>query len=140
MKLDEFRDRAQRFGGDIGRWPERNRLAAKALAEASPAAAAALAEACALDRLIELARPEVAPERVDRAIGNVGRRLARPVRRAWWLRLMPVLAPATSFACAAVIGVALGLAQPVLPTRQDGAEVLVSLVLDGPPLPRGWFY
>lgn len=140
MRLDEFRDLAARYGGEIGRWPERHRPEARALAATSPAAAATLADAQALDRLIVSVRPQVLPERVDRAMGAVVRRIAVPAQPSWWQRIVPILAPATSFACAAALGVVLGLAQPVSPAGHGGAEALVAIVLDGGALPSGWFY
>lgn len=140
MRLDEFRDLAARFGGDIERWPERERAAARALLEASSAATTVLSQARDLDRLIEAVRPEVSAARVERAIGGVARRLAAPVRSSWWQRFAPLLAPATSFACAAAIGIALGLTQPAHLPTEAGADALVALILDGAPVNSGWFY
>ena len=134
MTVEEFGALAAAWGADIGRWPAEARERAEALASVSPSAAALLVEAGRLDRAISSARPVVAPARSDALVGRVATALAaeaaeRAARRRWRTWFMP----ATSLASAAVIGVGLGLAQPVTPPM-TGAEYLTTLLIDGAPL------
>jgi hypothetical protein len=59
MTLDRFRALADAWGGDLSRWPASERVAARALMEASPAARAELDDARSFDAL--LSRDVVAP-------------------------------------------------------------------------------
>ncbi len=131
MTVEEFGALAAAWGADVARWPAERRTAAAALAAESPAAAALLVEAGRLDRAIAAARPVVAPTRAEALAGRVATaiaaesaaRSARAGWRTWFL-------PATSLASAAVIGIGLGLAQPITPPM-SGAEYLTAIVLDG---------
>jgi hypothetical protein len=134
MTVEEFGALAAAWGADIGRWPEATREPAEALAAVSPSAAALLMAAGHLDRAIATARPVVAPARSDALVGRIATALAaeaaqRTARRRWRTWFMP----ATSLASAAVIGVGLGLAQPVTPPM-TGAEYLTTLLIDGAPV------
>jgi hypothetical protein len=141
MTLDDFRHLAGVWGGDIARWPEHRRDAARDLERSSAAAAGILREARALDRLIGGARPVVGEERAERVIHAVVTRLAaqggRAAERSWRL-VVRWLAPAVSFASAAVLGVYLGLSHEIVPAG-GGAEALVSLIFDGAPVQQAWF-
>jgi len=117
MTLDEFRRLAETWGGDIARWPEPERREAEALAR-DPAAAAILAEASRLDRLATRAAPEVSERRAGDAMAAVTMRLAAERQAtATPQRLFALprwLAPATALACAAVLGVFIGLVYPAI--------------------------
>ena len=131
MTVEEFGALAAAWGADIARWPDETQDRATALVSMSPSAAALLAEAGRLDRAIASARPVVAPARSDALVGRIATALAaeaaqRTARRRWRTWFMP----ATSLASAAVIGVGLGLAQPVTPPM-SGAEYLTALLIDG---------
>lgn len=131
MTDDEFGALAAAWGADIRRWPAERRAAAEALAAGSPSAAALLTEAGRLDRAIAAARPVVAPARAEALAGRVATAIAaegtaRSARAGWRTWFMPV----TSLASAAVIGIGLGLAQPITPPM-SGAEYLTAIVLDG---------
>jgi len=56
LNLERFFALADAYGGDLGRWPEADRAAARDLATASPAARARLAEGCALDAVLDLSQ------------------------------------------------------------------------------------
>ena len=134
MTVEEFGALAAAWGADIARWPDQTRDRAEALAAVSPTAAALLIDAGRLDRAIASARPVVAPARSDALVGRVATTLAaetaeRAARSRWRTWLMP----ATSLASAAVIGIGLGLAQPVTPPM-TGAEYLTALLIDGAPV------
>ncbi len=131
MTVEEFGALAAAWGADITRWPAGVQECAEALAAVSPSAAALLVDAGRLDRAIASARPVVAPARSDALVGRVATALAaetaeRTVRSRWRTWLMPV----TSLASAAVIGLGLGLAQPVTPPM-TGAEYPTALLIDG---------
>lgn len=134
MTVEEFGALAAAWGADVGRWPAETQDRARALAAVSPTAAALLIDAGRLDRAIASARPVVAPARSDALVGRIATTLAaeaaqRTARRRWRTWFMP----ATSLASAAVIGVGLGLAQPVTPPM-SGAEYLTALLVDGAPV------
>jgi hypothetical protein len=132
MTLDEFTMLAEAWGADIGRWPEHLRAAAADLA-GRPEAAAVLAEADRVDRLIIAGKPDVSSDRIDRAIfGVVGTIAGKPHRtgsqamrslRRW-------LIPAASFATAAVLGVSLGLVRPLNMPRSAGEAPALTMILD----------
>ena len=116
MQLERFRELVDAYGGDPGRWPQPERAPAAELLARSPEAAALLAEAGALDRLLDRTQP-LAPPIVD-AEALIARVTAaaqertpvhpagaiRPVARGLWLR-------AASLAAAAVIGFMVGWTQ-----------------------------
>jgi hypothetical protein len=128
MTIDEFQQLAQTWGGDIARWPPHRRTEAEAIAR-MPAEAVILEEARRLDRLIAASAPAIATNRIDRATLGVAMavaadgarpaaprlarpRLARPrLARRW-------LVPAASIACAAVVGVSLGVTYPLSSLRR----------------------
>jgi hypothetical protein len=69
MNLERFEETLSRLGGDLTRWPERERKAAEALIAGEPEAATLHRQAAALDALIGAA---VAPVAMDAAaIGRV---------------------------------------------------------------------
>lgn len=134
MSVEEFGALAAAWGADVARWPAETQARARALAAVSPTAAALLIDAGRLDRAIASARPVVAAARSDALVGRIATTLAaeaaqRTARRRWRTWFMP----ATSLASAAVIGIGLGLAQPVTPPM-TGAEYLTALLIDGAPV------
>jgi hypothetical protein len=149
MTIDEFRQLAQTWGGDIARWPPPRRTEAEAIAR-MPAEAAILEEARRLDRLIAASAPEIATDRIDRAVFGVAlaiaadgarppaprlarSRLARSRLARWWL------APAAGMACAAVVGVSLGVTYPLSSLRPAAeATNVLSVILDGDSLEPNW--
>jgi len=56
LSLERFASLADTYGGTIGRWPEADRAAAQVLAEESAIARAKLAEADALDAVLDRSR------------------------------------------------------------------------------------
>ena len=139
MTIDEFKTLAEAWGGDIARWPPHLRAAAQALAQ-TPIGRAALDEAQRLDRLIATATPEIGAERINRALFNVATAIAaadRPPPRSrvarWWL------VPAASFACAAVVGISLGVTHPLSSFQRsaDAASVL-SIILGDDSIEPNW--
>jgi hypothetical protein len=144
MTLDELKALAETWGGDIARWPERTRGEADALAQ-TPAAREVLEEARRLDRLIAGAAPEIDDDRVNRAMFQVATRLAAapvsvPARpRFGLLPLTRWLAPAASFACAAVVGASLAFVHPLALARPPGhAGNVLTLLLDAALLDHDW--
>ena len=116
MTALRFKALLEAYGGEVGRWPAGERLAAHAYAETAPEAAALLAEARMLDAL--LARlPEPAPP-AALAASILAQIQARPAGRsvgaslaglfdAIWPRAA-LWKPASVFASALVLGAVLG--------------------------------
>ena len=134
MTLDDFERLALTWGGDIARWPEAVRADAIAMAR-HPEAAAVLAEAHELDRLLNDAAPEIADARIDRAIGRVTTRLAQDTMQPsrGWLGILAAnwFAPAAGFACAALIGMLLGVVDPIgTGPGDDDVHTMISMILD----------
>lgn len=102
MNIERLTEILDAHGGDPLRWPEAERLAGQALAARDPRAAAMLAEAEALDVLIDAA-PSHAP-----GAALVARVLARRPRPSLWRELFPSVPawrPALGFTMALALGV-----------------------------------
>jgi hypothetical protein len=106
------------YGAAPHRWPEDRRAWAEALIARSAEARALAGEAARLDALIAAAMPEPAPAHlVGRVIAAAP---AARARRGWLAEMMK---PALGLACAAVLGVALGLVvSPFAPVNGELAE------------------
>ena len=116
MQLERFRELVDAYGGDPSRWPAAERGPAAGLLAGSPEARALLAEAGALDRLLDRTEPLSPPildaERlIDRVTASAQERpivhsvgAMQPPGRGLWLR-------AASLAAAAVIGFMVGWTQ-----------------------------
>lgn len=106
MTPDRFAELAAAHGGDIGRWPQELREAARAALAAQPQAlGAVLAAEADLDRLLDLAPAQTA----DAALmGRLLEAAPRPRRSAsvWWAGL----AAGLGLAAATVAGIAVGVA------------------------------
>lgn len=124
MTVDEFRTLAETFGGDVERWPENRRAVARALGR-TPEGAAILAAERRID-LAFTAPPLVSRERPEVARWAVLQRIAEesPRRRSGWRVALHWLAPATSLAASALIGVALAAGLPYATERPDAAGLL----------------
>lgn len=99
MTLEELRSLLDAHGGDPARWPADRRAAAEELAARDPAAAAALAEASALDGLILRALGGTSADAGDDGAGDDGAgddaaRIDRVIRIA--MLTLPPRAPAPS--------------------------------------------
>lgn len=106
MKIDRLAEILDAYGGDPLRWPVAERLAAQGLAARDPRAAALVAEAEALDALIDTA-PAEAP-----GSALVARVLAQRPKRSYlaslWADIFPetpVWRPAAAMALAVALGV-----------------------------------
>lgn len=142
MTLDEFRDQAEIWGGDLRRWPPAHREAAQRLS-LTPEGAAILAQASALDALIAPVAPEISERRAADAAYAVMARLAKenaPQRRGLaFLRLPHWLMPGTGFAAAAALGIAVGFAYPIAPSETEMfAQTALAAILDNNPVGQDW--
>lgn len=127
MTLDEFRQLAETWGGNIDRWPPPIRDAARALA-AGEEGRRILADQEPLDRLLAIA-PDVSEARAGRVGFAVLQQVAHsglPSPRARWS--LRRLLPAASLACSAMVGLWLAGALPY--HRNDEALSVVSMVFD----------
>jgi hypothetical protein len=132
MTLDEFKVLAEAWGSDIERWPEHLRASALTVAR-SPEAMTILAQAEQLDRLIIAARPEISADRISKAAMTVVTKVGAGGYQAqlhrifalprWWL-------PAASFACAALLGISLGVVTPLHGFRDPMRSPVLTMILD----------
>ncbi|MFL9827585.1 hypothetical protein [Rhodoplanes sp. SY1] len=142
MTFTEFRRLAETYGGDVERWPDEMRDAARAIAR-TPEGRALLAAERRLDLMLE-APPVVTRRRADDLAFAVMQRLATdpgttlaqrlggaPSGRAigatgrGWLRW---LVPAASLACSLVVGVSLARELPYRAGPPPAAVILAMTV------------
>ena len=133
MKLDQFRQLAETWGGDINRWPAATHEAARALAE-SEDGARILIEQADLDRLLAIT-PEIDSERTDEASFAVLQRIASAGMDApqpWFRRALrwPPLVPAASLACSLLAGVWLAEVAPYGRAAPPDALSVISGIFD----------
>lgn len=136
MTIERLSEILDAYGADPLHWPEMERLSAQALAAREPRAAALIAEAAALDALLDEA-PGLAPS--PALVEAVMRR--RP-KRNWLVRVwgelfpdMPAWRPAAGFAAALAVGFGLqaaaadgiGFGTEEVAVVDDGGEVLAPL-------------
>jgi len=137
MTLDQFRQLAEIWGGDIDRWPEAMQDAAREMA-ADEEPARILGEQLRLDRLFALA-PEIDHSRAGSAGFAVLQRIANADsrRRRFRFDFRPSsLVPATSLVCSALVGIWLAGALPYDHEPPDALSV-VSMVFDSSALSLG---
>ena len=134
MTLKEFKRFADLYGGDIDRWPATDGVDALTLLENSAEARAILADAAALDALLDRAAPMVADDSVQRVLDGIATRLDTPVERVpapWSLSAPPMrFWPTAGFL--AVMGMAgfLAAAQGVLPVSPPQANGYAEVVVN----------
>jgi hypothetical protein len=129
MNIDQFRQLAQTWGGDLARWPAAERDAAQAVAD-SEVGAAILREQRDFDAMLSVPS-EVSPARAGRASLAVLQRIAAAESRPPWYRLLlrpSALLPAGSLACSALLGIWMASTLPYHPS--DEALSAVSAVFD----------
>ncbi len=127
MTFERFEDLAAAYGGEIARWPEGEREAARALLAAEPARLSpVLTEAAGLDRLLDLApaqRPDAA------LLGRLIAAAPQPANTA--RRWITGLGAALGLSAAAFAGVSVGVmvggqAQPA-PAAVAQAETVTAV-------------
>jgi hypothetical protein len=129
MTLDQFRQLAEIWGGDIDRWPAATQSAARALAT-DDEARRILTEQLRLDRLFAIA-PDVSDYRAGRIGFAVLQGIAKVDRDPPWFRRLfrpASLFPAAGLACSAIVGLWLAGALPYQQQRE--ALSVVSMVFD----------
>lgn len=128
MTPDRFAELAAAHGGDIGRWPQALREAARAALAADPhGLGAVLAAEADLDRLLDLAPAQS----VDAAlIGRLLEAAPKPRRsaNAWWTGL----AAGLGLAVATVAGVAVGVASGAGERLDRRADAILAAAYDPP--------
>lgn len=137
MTLEQFRQLAETWGGDIDRWPAATQDAAREMATGEQAGRI-VGEQLRLDRLFSLA-PKMDEGRAGRAGFAVLQRMAGADRKLPWFRrgLRPSsLLPATSLVCSALVGIWLAGALPYRHHPPDALSV-VSMVFDSSILSLG---
>ncbi len=138
MTMTRFGALAEAYGGDLDRWPEAERGAARALLAASDAARTALAAAQHFDAALAcLPAPPPAPARLRAAVAAL-KPAAAPPRRAVILRVPPQMAllgrgVAMAAATAAGIWTGIALAPAMRPDPGDLALVEAALIVGEAP-------
>ncbi|MGQ9365012.1 hypothetical protein [Azospirillum sp. ST 5-10] len=119
MTLKEFKHYTDLYGGDLRRWPDSRAADAATLLATSDEAAAILAEAVALDGLLDTAAPRVSAAAVNRVAAGIAARIdAAPARRTppWFMVPPPVrLWPAAGVLAVSALAGFLVVSQAVLP-------------------------
>jgi hypothetical protein len=142
MTLDDFKALTEAWGSDIGRWPEHQRAAAAALA-LTPEAGTILAEAQQIDQLITAGKPYISADRIEKVMLNVETTITTGGRRKGLretLLLPRWLIPATSFACAAILGVSLGIVKPLTTLRTATHGAVLARILGDEPFDSNWIF
>ncbi|MBK4720781.1 hypothetical protein JJL56_18090 [Azospirillum sp. YIM DDC1] len=134
MTLKEFKRFADLYGGDIDRWPATDGVDALTLLEDSAEARAILADAAALDALLDRAAPAVTEDSVQRVLKGIAARLDAPVRPAptpWTLAAAPMrFWPTAGFLAAMGMAGFLAAAQGVLPVSPPQANGYAEVVVN----------
>lgn len=128
MSVARFEALAEAYGGEIARWPEAEREAARALLASDPTRlASVLAEASQVDRLLDLAPAQA----VDAAL--LGRLItaapqAPNTARRWAAGLSAALGLSAAAFAGVLAGVALGghVHAPTLPAQAPHSEVVTA--------------
>jgi hypothetical protein len=129
MTLDQFRQLAETWGGDIDRWPAALQAAARDVA-ANDEGERILKDELRLDRWLSIA-PEVSEARAGKIGFAVLQRIAQVGRGQPWFRRLfrPVsFVPAASLVCSAMVGLWLAGALPYSGPHE--ALSVVSMVFD----------
>ena len=128
MTLDQFRQLAETWGGNIDRWPPALQAAARDVA-ASDEGERILKAELRLDRSLSIA-PDVTEARAGRLGFAVLQRIAKADRSPPWFRTIwrPSFVPAASLACSAMVGLWLAGALPYSGPHE--ALSVVSMVFD----------
>lgn len=128
MTPDRFTELAAAHGGDIGRWPQDLREAARAALAADPSRlGAVLAAEAGLDRLLDLAPAQSADAALMGRLLDAAPQPRRP-RGAWWAGL----AAGLGLAAAAVAGVAVGVASGAGDRLDRRADAILAAAYDQP--------
>ena len=123
MTLERFEDLAEIYGGEIARWPEGEREAARALLAENPARLSpVLADAAQLDRLLDLAPAQ----RPDAAL--LGRLIAAAPQpagagRRWIAGLSAALGLSAAAFAGVLVGVSLGAREAPVAAASAGPQV-----------------
>jgi hypothetical protein len=113
MTSDRFKELVEAYGASPARWPAAEREAALAFAQSSPDARRIVAEASALDRIMDLAATApVTPQLQAKILASV----SEPRSHAWFAALLPqpLWIPAAAFAASLILGVGAGTLVPSL--------------------------
>lgn len=133
MTLKEFKHLADLYGGDLNRWPAPAGPDAVALLDASMEARAILADAAALDALLDRAAPAVTDESVRRVEAAIAARLAAPAPRVpapWTLAPPPVrFWPTAGLLAGMAVAGFLTVSQGLLPAPANAANAVPDLLI-----------
>ena len=128
MSFERFEDLAEIYGGEIARWPEGDREAARALLVAhAERLSPVLAAASQLDRLLDLAPAQAVDAALLGRLITAAPHAAAPARR-WIAGLGAALGLSAAAFAGVVIGVATGRPPEVAAPVVASAEPVVTAV------------
>ncbi len=126
IDIERFRILAESYGGDITRWPEADRVGAKALAKADARAAQTLAEWAALDdALHEWRIPSASASLRETVLAGAPSRGRRRARAALWANDLRLWFAGAGLA-AGLAGVFCGAVLSTVAVREARDEALVA--------------
>ena len=118
LSLERFQELLDRWGADLTEWPETDRKAAELLMTGDPAAGRLLVQAQRLDELVResptiAASPALKARILEAAPGYA---VVSAVSTRWEILwpFGPIWRPATALACAAFLGIVVGIADPIM--------------------------
>lgn len=129
MTLERFKALAESYGGDLARWPESEREAARALLISTPAALdAVLVEAAQLDRMLDLAPAQAADSAL---LGRLIAAAPQPLRlaRLWLAGAGAALGLGAAAMAGVAVGISIGQANPPR-APQEEALIAADLATD----------
>ena len=124
MTYERFETLADAYGGDLRRWPEAERAAARALLDSDPRGAALLAEADGLDALLDAAPRPTPSHALREAVIASAAGAGLKARRRGGLGPLAWLSGA-GWAAAACAGVVFGLALTSYMTANVRADTVL---------------
>jgi hypothetical protein len=128
MTLERFEDLAEIYGGEIARWPEGEREAARGLLAAhGERLSPALAAAAQLDRLLDLAPAQSADAALLGRLIAAAPQPAAPARR-WIAGLGAALGLSAAAFAGVAVGVVIARPAPVAAPAVAAAEPVVTAV------------
>ena len=126
LSLERFQELLDRWGADLTEWPEIDRKAAEILITGDPTAGRLLAQAERLDELLRespaiAASPALKARILEAAPGHA---VISAVSTRWenlW-PFGPIWRPAMALACAAFLGIVVGIADPIMLFTEENSR------------------
>lgn len=122
MTIERFKVLVEAYGANPARWPEAERAVAETFVNATPEAQRILAEAAALDHVLDTASTAPVTRELEmRVLESFTAKEARSPRRASWFPEVMPWTQAAALAASLVLGMVAGGALPVIAGVGEGA-------------------